>query len=125
MKLKRLRIYTRRVEYLRFNLVFILSIMARGLSNGFLLILVTCSFFLLIIDEIHGKSLHEFDRREKSLVARRYPNLWSFLRRDLDSLSDEVSKSSTRSVIPPRICYLARIIGSTGQQKICLPYNDR
>ena len=96
--------------------------MARTQINRFLVVFFSCFILLLIFNGIEGKSLQEFNRRNDQ-YARDYPNTWPRFRRSQSLM--KTSRSLTRSVIPPRICYLARILGSSGQQKICLPYNDR
>lgn len=98
--------------------------MARLQINRFLIVFFTCFISLLIFNGIEGRSLQDFNRRNDQ-YALDHPNMWPLFRRSQSASSMKTSRSLTRSVIPPRICYLARILGSSGQQKICLPYNDR
>lgn len=66
------------------------------------------------------------------LLIHRYNRFRSIKNIDYNSLEKPSTSSSSsflsnlrrRSVILPRICYFARISGTNGHQKLCLPYDD-
>lgn len=101
-------------------------LMAGLISHRVLYILsIVCSLLWLIqaaerpprmdANDKHDLFFHRFKQSRKSIDS------------NLDQVPQSLSPSNAqeRSVILPRLCYFARVSGTSVHHKLCLPYNDR
>ncbi len=101
--------------------------MVSGLSIRIVLFLYLCCSWMLIVHAV-TKTPFIHNHNLKNIFLRNQYSQPS-IKLDSDLMKDSSSLLSfadikRRNVIMPRICYFARISGTSVHQKLCLPYND-
>ena len=91
--------------------------MASTLFIRILLALYICSSSIFVLNAAANN-----DKLRSVLLRRKYPQFDSNSIEPLESFSPS-SNTERRNVIMPRICYFARVAGTSARQKLCLPYN--
>jgi hypothetical protein len=88
-----------------------------------LLFLFICCSLMLIVNGMRRVPFTHNNKKDPFLL--RYQSSWPSIQFDRNSLEKSSLDIQRRNAIMPRICYFARISGTSAHQKLCLPYNDR
>lgn len=83
--------------------------------------LVSCS--ISIINATTNQALVQ--RNHLQNILNRLGNIQSSMNKANSDSSKLLADVERRNVIMPRICYFARVSGTSIRQKLCLPYSDK